>query len=80
VIQVQIEGTIIRQICRRTFWICFVLNKYTGAAGNLVYMIDVDGIATRLLYSDQAFDKGLNVETYSWAIATTRTANDDENS
>jgi hypothetical protein len=58
-----IEDTIDREICRRTFWSCFILDRYTGCAENRVYMINVDDIATQLPCSDEAFNKGLKVKT-----------------
>jgi hypothetical protein len=59
----QIGGVIDREIFRRTFWSCFILDRYTGCEGNRVYLINVDDIATQLPCSDQAFHKGLNVKT-----------------
>lgn len=59
----QREDAIDREIRRRTFWSCFILDRYTGCAGNRVYMINVDDIATQLPCSDDAFNKGLKVKT-----------------
>jgi hypothetical protein len=52
-----------REILRRTFWSCFILDRYTGCAENRVYMINVDDIKTQLPCSDEAFNKGLKVKT-----------------
>jgi hypothetical protein len=59
----QIGGAIDREIFRRTFWSCFILDRCTGCAGNRFYLINVDDIATQLPCSDEAFNKGLIVKT-----------------
>jgi hypothetical protein len=59
----QQEDAISREICRRTFWSCFILDRYASGAKNQAYMIDVDDIATQLPCSDEAFNKGLEVKT-----------------
>jgi hypothetical protein len=58
-----IEDAIDREIWRRTFWSCFILDRYTGCAENRVYVINVVDIATQLPCSDEAFNKGLEVKT-----------------
>ncbi|KAH3938434.1 hypothetical protein HBH98_161960 [Parastagonospora nodorum] len=59
----QMQDAIGLEIRRRTFWSCFILDRYTGCAENRDYMINVDDIATQLPCSDEAFNKGLKVQT-----------------
>jgi hypothetical protein len=59
----QQEDAISREVRRRTFWSCFILDRYASGAKNQVYMIDVDDIATQLPCSDEGFNKGLKVKT-----------------
>lgn len=52
-----------REIRRRTFWSCFIMDRYTSCVESRVQMINVADIATQLPCSDAAFNKGLKVRT-----------------
>jgi hypothetical protein len=57
------EEFIDREIRRRTFWSCFILDRYTSCVESRVQMINVADIKTQLPCSDAAFNKGLKVRT-----------------
>jgi hypothetical protein len=59
----RIHNAIDREIRRRTFWSCFILNQYTACGEDRVDFMNVDYIATQLPCSDKAFHKGLKVKT-----------------
>ncbi|KAH7414043.1 fungal-specific transcription factor domain-containing protein [Phaeosphaeria sp. MPI-PUGE-AT-0046c] len=54
---------ITQEIERRTFWSCFILDRYIGCSKSRPSMIDVTNIHTQLPCSDDAFTQGSKVRT-----------------
>jgi hypothetical protein len=59
----QQEYFIDREIQRRTFWSCFIMDRYTSCQGNRPQLFNVAEIKTQLPCSKKAFEKGLRVKT-----------------
>lgn len=58
----QQERFIDREIERRTFWSCFIMDQYTSCIGR-EYLFNIKDIETQLPCSDVAFHSGLDVKT-----------------
>ncbi|KAH3952827.1 hypothetical protein HBH98_179290 [Parastagonospora nodorum] len=52
-----------REIRRRTFWSCFIMDRYTSCVSSRVQMINVNDIKTQLPCNDGAFNTGTKVRT-----------------
>jgi hypothetical protein len=59
----QQEYFIDREIQRRTFWSCFIMDRYTSCLRNRPQLFNVAEIETQLPCSDIAFNSGLRVRT-----------------
>ncbi|KAL5116546.1 hypothetical protein ACEQ8H_005542 [Pleosporales sp. CAS-2024a] len=57
------ETFIDNEIKRRTYWSCFILDRFTNCNGYRPPMLDPNNIATQLPCSDQSFNKGFKVRT-----------------
>jgi hypothetical protein len=57
------EDAIDREVYRRTFWSCFIVERWASGPKNQAHKIDVEDIVTQLPCSDEAFNKGLKVKT-----------------
>jgi hypothetical protein len=59
----QQEYFIDREIQRRTFWSCFIMDRYTSCLRNRPQLFNVAEIDTQLPCSKKAFEKGIRVKT-----------------
>jgi hypothetical protein len=59
----QQENFINREIQRRTFWSCFILDRYTSCVKKRDQLFDVNKIETQLPCKDEAFNHGQKVKT-----------------